>query len=172
MGLDQFLYKEIYIGGQYEHKRLEGGLTYWERIGETEEENINGPKTFIPVKKIHSVRQHIGTWRKAYAIDQWMSNMDEQNGNSIELDWFQIADLYNVCVKIKNHHDTLVKAELPDAHVLSKQFLPDNNSSYDDEEKYGNMYYEDIEKTIKMLKEEVENRDENEDCYYDYKRSY
>ena len=58
MGLDMSLEANVYIGGYYDSRKVEGSV----------ELSIKGEKVNIEVTALTSVCLHIGYWRKANAI--------------------------------------------------------------------------------------------------------
>ncbi len=61
MGLDMFFEKEIYVGAHYEHLKITGTVKL-----------KNGDKEIpVDIKKISSITEQAGYWRKANAIHAW-----------------------------------------------------------------------------------------------------
>lgn len=70
MGLDMYLTKKIYIGANYEHRRISGDIRLYQ------------DNNLIPVclKKITYICEDVGYWRKANQVHGWFVN-NVQDGN-------------------------------------------------------------------------------------------
>lgn len=72
MGLDMYLTKKIYIGGNYEWNKVEG-------IVDIKKDNKQIP---IDLSKVTYIDEQVAYWRKANAIHKWfVDNVQEGNDN-------------------------------------------------------------------------------------------
>jgi len=132
MGLDMYLYKEIYVGANYEHNEVKGKI---------ELSNRNGP---IPIKleRVSSIREQVGYWRKANAIHKWFvdnvqGGVDMCQESSVSRDQLQeLLDLVNYT--IENFK------EAPDK-------LPSQDGFFFGSTSYGDSYSDDLILTKEIL---------------------
>ena len=143
MGLDMYLEKEIYVGAEYAHNKVEGTI-YITR---------NGKKLPINFNKVSSITERVAYWRKANMIHNWFVQ-NVQNGVDDCGRYFvsveKLEELVNICKEVLADHS---KAEelLPTAEGF---FF--GNTNYDED------YFYDLEITV----EQLSNLDENDDYYY------
>lgn len=69
MGLDQYLTRKIYIGGEYEHRKVTGSINI----------KIDGAPVDIDLHKVSYIEETAGYWRKANQIHNWFVQ-NVQNG--------------------------------------------------------------------------------------------
>lgn len=61
MGLDQYLTRKIYIGGEYKHRKVTGSIKI----------KIDGVPVSVDLKKVSYIEEKAGYWRKANQIHNW-----------------------------------------------------------------------------------------------------
>lgn len=61
MGLDQYLTRKIYIGGEYKHRKVTGSIKI----------KIDGVPVDVDLKKVSYIEETAGYWRKANQIHNW-----------------------------------------------------------------------------------------------------
>lgn len=64
MGLDMFLWRDIYIGADYPHNGVTGKIELFK----------NNEPVEIDVSKVAYVREVAGYWRKCWTIHRWLVN--------------------------------------------------------------------------------------------------
>lgn len=64
MGLDMYLTRKKYIGGQYGYREVEGEINI----------KIKGVKMPIDLKKVEYIEEEVAYWRKANQIHKWFVN--------------------------------------------------------------------------------------------------
>lgn len=92
MGLDMYLNTNVYIGGKYEHRHVEGEVKI----------TIEGQVVPISVKDINTIIIESGYWRKANAVHGWFVK-NVQNGEDdcrdYEVSLEQLRQLKAECEK-------------------------------------------------------------------------
>ncbi len=126
MGLDMYLYREVYIGANYHHNNVTGKIELYQ----------NESPIFIDFYKVSAIKEQVGYWRKAQAIHNWIvENVQDgvDNCGTYYVSRNQLRDLRKNCKEILRHPD------------MAEELIP--SFSYDD------YYFEDLEFTVKMLDE-------------------
>lgn len=139
MGLDMYLNKRVFIGANYEYRKVKGNINI--TMGE-DDTPIN-----INFNKLDSIEEAIGYWRKANHIHNWFVE-NVQSGND-DCDTYAISledlkELLNVCNKI-----------LEDS-TLAEELLPRTQGFFFGSIEYDECYYDSIRYTISVLKEAIE----------------
>lgn len=139
MGLDMYLNKRVFIGANYEYRKVKGNINI--TMGE-DDTPIN-----INFNKVDSIEEGIGYWRKANHIHNWFvenvqSGNDDCDTYSVSLE--DLKELLNVCNKI-----------LEDSS-LAEELLPRTQGFFFGSIEYDEYYYDSIRYTISVLKEAIE----------------
>ena len=96
MGLDMYLSKKIFVGGNYKHRNDKGIIDI--TVGEE-----NKPIK-INLDKLTYVEESVGYWRKANAIHNWFVN-NVQEGNDDCGNYYvsskNLQELYALCQEVK-----------------------------------------------------------------------
>ena len=133
MGLDQYLYKITYIGGNYEHNGISGTEPILTAF--------NKPIP-IQIKRLVDTKELMGQWRKANAIHKWFVD-NVQNGqddcNAYYVSSEQLKKLKEICEQVLNDHS---KAE---------ELLPTTSGFFFGSTDYNEYYFDDIKYTIDIL---------------------
>ena len=69
MGLDSYLKKRIYIGAEYEHRKVKGSINL----------TAENKPIKVDLKKVTEIIESVGYWRKANHIHKWFVD-NVQNG--------------------------------------------------------------------------------------------
>ena len=141
MGLDMFLTKKKYIGGNYEHNKIHGIIDIYK-----------GEKRIpIDLKKTTYIEESVGYWRKANAIHKWFVD-NVQGGNDDCRDYYvhleQLKELLEICKKIDKNHN------------LASELLPTTIGFFFGSTDYDDWYYENIKETIKILEKAIKEEEE------------
>jgi hypothetical protein len=149
MGLDMYLDKIVYIGGEYEHNEVKGSL-------EVESVWLNG-KLVIPAKELSSVSIRVGYWRKANAIHKWfVDNIQEGVDNCayyfVSLE--SLKQLLDLCRKV------LLNKE------KAAELLPTKEGFFFGGYEYDEWYFLDIKETIGIIEPLVKNGADEEFMYH------
>lgn len=133
MGLDMYLHKVTYVGGQ------------WVEEGEAEAViKIKGKTLPIQPNRLRSVTEQVAYWRKANQIHGWfVDNCSDgvDNCRPVEVSDAQLKELLELCKYVKAHPD-----EAP-----SK--LPTSEGFFFGDQEYDKWYWEDIDITIEQLEQ-------------------
>jgi len=138
MGLDMFLWRDVYVGATWQHRKVTGKIELF----------ADGKPIVIDLSKVDKVREQAGYWRNCWNIHAWfMSNVAE--GEFPNSDWVgekQIKALYQLCYDALN--------EYPEALAEFKvKYLDDD-------------FRRELEYTISILSNILE-RDADFTFYYD-----
>lgn len=138
MGLDMYLYKEYYIGGEFEHKNVSGGLSIFIPKADGDQEHFS-----LDAKKISSVRSNVMYWRKANAIHQWFVD-NVQDGED------DCGDYHVTKEELQELLDTITKVlDGGDADEL----LPTQAGFFFGSTNYDEWYWKDLQETQAKLRE-------------------
>ncbi len=145
MGLDMYLLKETYVGANYAHNDVTGKI----------ELKRGDKKIEVTLKRVTSIVEQIGYWRKANAIHKWFvdncqEGVDDCKRYYVERD--KLKQLLELCQKAKKEKGK------------AKEVLPPTSGFFFGSTNVDEGYWDDIESTIKILKEAL--KEENGDFYY------
>ena len=188
MGLDMYLTRKHYIGGQYEWNKVEGEINL----------TIKGKKLPIDIKKLEYIEEEIGYWRKANAIHKWFVE-NVQNGEDDCKPYYveaeQLQELLNLCKEVRKKSkivngkistgETLKDGKwekiyedgkiIENAEEISK-ILPTQSGFFFGCTDYDEWYMKDIDYTIEMLEKVLEEHKELEKLgfcpEYEYRASW
>ena len=176
MGLDMYLNKRTYVGAAPENKETAVVINITK----------NGRSLAINPKRVASVTEEIGYWRKANHIHGWFSRLPEWDDDKqeTEVSAKQLKELLELCKQVK------VKAVMTEGDVLEgtsfsdkgmvKNFrkgmtilnageiadmLPTESGFFFGSTEYDEGYMRDIDDTIEMLSSLELNEDDWEVAY-------
>lgn len=150
MGLDMYLTKEIYVGGRFEHRQVEGDIDL----------KIEGESVEIPAKKVAEIVIDIGYWRKANHIHRWFVENCQDGEDNCQKAWVtkdQLVALKNLCEEVLKDKSK--------AHEL----LPRQEGFFFGNTEYDEWYFDDIKNTVKIIDEALE---EKNNGYFYYRSSW
>lgn len=188
MGLDMYLTRKVYIGGKYDWYNIEG------------EVNLKKNGNIIPFdnKKIDTINEYAGYWRKANAIHEWfVKNVQAGNDDcgTYVVSQGELKELLELCKTIKNKCE-LVDGKIKNGQTLkdgkwedniedgkvmtnpeiAEKLLPTRSGFFFGSTDYDEFYMDDIELTIKIIEEAIQRDDELDkikvDSYYEYHSSW
>lgn len=140
MGLDMFLTKKIYIGANYEHRKVTGAIDI----------AVDGEKVPINFNKVIYIEENVGYWRKANAIHSWfVENVQDGVDNC--------GSYYVSHDKLKELLDT-VNEVLENFH-LAENILPTTHGFFFGTTEYDNWYLQDLQNTKEILEEILKEQD-------------
>jgi hypothetical protein len=138
MGLDMYLSKKFYVGGQYEHRGVNGIINL----------NINSGRdasvksyTFDP-KKVEYITFSAAYWRKANSIHKWFVDHCQDGIDDCResyVDTSQLEELRELCKKVLETRDPTP--------------LPPCEGFFFGSSEIDEWYWKDLESTIEMLKD-------------------
>jgi len=130
MGLDMYLTKRVYVGGNYEHNKIEGKI----------EITRQGEALKVDLKKVTSIIEEAGYWRKANAIHKWfVDNVQDGVDNCSEyyVDFSQLEELKSLCEEVLKTKDATK--------------LPPEGGFFFGSTDVDEYYFEDLRETIKII---------------------
>lgn len=137
MGLDCYLYEEIYIGAHNEHRGVTGEISL----------STNGKKIMVPFNLVSSIVVQRGYWRKANAIHSWFvrevqGGVDECQRSYVS--YSKLQELKDICVLI-------VSAE--NWQEIAESKLETQHGFFFGSQEYDEWYLQDIKDTIEILED-------------------
>ena len=145
MGLDMYLYKDYYIGGEYDDDP--------ERTVEFETNQFGRHKEYsFKIGEISTVRCLVAQWRKAYAIDDWFMDKYSEGRYSFYVPQEAIPELYDIVCEV-----------LAD-HSKAQKLLPFDTNFED-------WYWDDLKETKEWLAGIAQEIREGADYYLYYEHS-
>ena len=152
MGLDMYLYRQIYIGAQFECNEVVGTIDI----------RKNGKMIDVDLKKVAYIYEDVAYWRKANAIHRWFVHLVDgvDDCRPIEVCGSTLIELRKLCEQI------MAVPPGEERDELARELLPPTEGFFFGSTQIDEGYYEDIELTIKQL------ADVKEDEYYVYRASW
>lgn len=152
MGLDMYLYAELYVDGEYRNDA--GSIT----IKDSENALYRGELT-VPVKEIVSVTLRVGYWSKANAIHKWFVDNVANGVDDCRPIYFNLGtleELKKLCLEVLS------------AHEKAEELLPTGGGFFFGSTDYDETYYEDLMDTVKIIDHAISmaNKYKGLDFYY------
>lgn len=146
MGLDMYLDRNTFIGGQFEHRKVSGTISI----------KINGELIKIKASSLSDVNERVGYWRKANQIHNWFvknvqNGVDECQRSYVSIE--QLRELYTEVCKVLDTKDT--------------KSLPPTSGFFFGSTNIDEGYWYDLENT-KTILEKVISEDEKNPTRYSY----
>lgn len=136
MGLDMYLEKRIYIGGQYEYRQVDGTIYI----------TIQGNKVPIELNEVQSITVSAAYWRKANAIHKWFVDT-VQNGKDdcgeYQVTVAQLKELVSLCEQVLRNKEE------------ASELLPTQEGFFFGSTEYNEWYETDLKETIKMINKAI-----------------
>ncbi len=163
MGLDMYLYRETFVGGNHEYRDVQGTVELSYNTDDNERLPIN-----VDIKSLVSVTEHLLYWRKANAIHGWFVR-NVQGGNDDCKEYVvrrsDLEELWQICNEILNIED---KEKRDD---LAYKLLPPTTGFFFGTYTLDEYYFSDLEKTKTVLGKELESP-KTYDISYKYQASW
>lgn len=147
MGLDMDLTKHIYVGANYEHRKVTG----------TVELTAYGEPIEINLKRISYIAERVMQWRKANAIHKWFVDNCQDGVDECQTVYVseeKLQELLDLCKRVKKNH------------ALAGELLPTQSGYFFGDTAYDEWYWEDINYTIKNLTSVLKEKNKNFDGFY------
>ena len=132
MGLDMYLWREIYVGAEYTHRGVTGSI----------ELNYQGTRLPVNFKKVSTITEEAMYWRKANAIHNWFVENVQDGNDDCRKYWVDIDKLIELRKTIK---------KVLQNHKLASELLPTSAGFFFGETDYDSYYYESLQETEKEL---------------------
>jgi hypothetical protein len=178
MGLDMYLTKKIYVGGNYEHNNVTGKISI----------KRNGNPIKIDLSKVTYIILDAGYWRKANQIHNWfVKNVQDGVDNCGEyyVESGKLEELLGVCKEIKakcsltpgkirngqtsgadgKWVDIMEDGNLMENSSVAAELLPSASGFFFGSTDYDEYYLQDIENTIEIIENVLADK-EPSDIYY------
>lgn len=148
MGLDMYLTREVFVGGQFEHRGIKGVIDLYDK---------EGNKFPINVSKLDSFVEQVAYWRKANAIHRWFVE-EVQDGEDDCGKYIVTADQLSALLSDVEY----VLANRNDAADI----LPVQEGFFFGATNYDEWYFNDLEYTRKVLIEALQEGDGGDFFYH------
>jgi hypothetical protein len=172
MGLDMYLTKRIYVGGNFEHRNVKGSIHI----------TIGGKELSVNLNKVSYIEEQIGYWRKANQIHNWFVKHVQDGTDdcgSYPCSSEQLKELYDTCKKVLKA-SKLIEGEITNGYSykdgkkipniekgkvikdpkVACELLPSSSGFFFGSTEYDQWYFQDIEETIKILEPEINNTED------------
>jgi hypothetical protein len=130
MGLDMYLIKKIYIGGNFDHNKVNGVIAI-----------SRGDKEIkVNLKKVTYITEDAGYWRKANAIHAWfVKNVQDgvDDCREYEVSYNQLLELKALCIKVLETNDT--------------SLLPPQDGFFFGSTEIDECYFDDLKLTVEII---------------------
>lgn len=154
MGLDMFLSKKIYIGGQYEHRQVDGTVFI----------TIRGEKVNVSLNEISYIITEAAYWRKSNQIHKWfVDNVQEgkDDCNEYRVPVKKLRELLTLCKKVLRNREE------------AQELLPPQEGFFFGSTEVNDWYFQDIKDTVKMLTKALKGvKDDDYDTEFYYSSSW
>lgn len=156
MGLDMYLEREHYIGGQYQHVGASGVIRIETKHNKTLE---------LDPTKVASINEHVGYWRKANAIHNFFVEKAQDGRDECQRSYVPnklLIELRNTCkviLRAKVEHGM----ESEEVGTLVQTLLPPTSGFFFGSTNIDEYYFQNLEHTLDVLKDVKENEG---DYYY------
>lgn len=134
MGLDMYLTKEIYIGAKHNHRNVNL---------EIKGTDFSGP-ILVDNKKVRSIIEEVGYWRKANAIHNWFVQNIQDGKDECEkhyVPYEKLTELKKLCEQILETKD----------HKLIEDKLPPTTGFFFGSTEIDEHYFSDLVDTIAII---------------------
>lgn len=189
MGLDMYLTRKIYFGGEYEHNNIsfdnlkenEKKLTIKQEIVNYKTKEVTKTNTIsLSTKDINTIESRIGYWRKANAIHKWFVDNVQDGNDNCEEHWVseeKIEELYKLCIKVMTIKEKILtyiddEKSITDEKIkkddLEKliELLPSQKGFFFGSTNYDEYYFYDVENTIEICSKCLDISKNNENTFY------
>jgi hypothetical protein len=155
MGLDMYLTKRIYIGGNYSFENVTGTIDITK----------NGKRIPINLNKVEYIEEEAGYWRKANAIHKWFVDNVQDGVDECQKSWVDKSKLKEL--------RAVVQKVLKD-HSLAEKLLPTCSGCFFGNYDYDEWYFEDLKKTRKIINDILKDLKDNDstDIQFYYQSSW
>jgi len=132
MGLDMYLTGELYIGGQYQHRKVKGDYTF----------SMDGKEMTITSDQISQIELSIGYWRKANAIHNWFvkevqGGVDDCQRSHVSEE--KLEELKEQCLGVLKNKEKAAEG------------LPTQSGFFFGQTAYNEYYFEELEETVTII---------------------
>lgn len=161
MGLDMYLTKRTYVGGNYKHNEVAGSISITK----------GGKLLNIDLKRVSYISEEVGYWRKANQIHKWfVDNCGDGRDECQDMDVSeeQLRNLLKTCKEIIEKCPLEVEQ---DKKVITNpeiagELLPTASGFFFGSTEYDEYYFGDIQETVEIIENLLEEGIENADIVY------
>ena len=134
MGLDMFLWKEVYVGAEYSHRNMNVIIDVTK----------DGKRMPINTKKVCEIREEAMYWRKANAIHNWFVQNVQDGNDDCKKYWVSIDHLKELRKTIK---------KVLKNHKKASELLPSSAGFFFGSTDYDSYYFDCLKETEERLTE-------------------
>lgn len=150
MGLDMYLTKKTYIGGNWSHRKVTGSVKLTLNTGSEHEKLIE-----INPENISEIVEHCGSWRKANQIHNWIVENIQDGKDECQESYFppeKLKELRDTCEKVLKNNE------------LASELLPPQSGFFFGSTEIDEWYFSDLRDTIEII--DSLNLENGGDFYY------
>jgi hypothetical protein len=147
MGLDMYLEKETYIGGQWQHNNVSGVIKI----------ECQGKTIELDPKTITTINQDVGSWRKANQVHNFFVTQVQGGKDECQRSYVPNKVLINLREICKNILDCKndFGADNETTQLIIKDCLPPSQGFFFGGTEIDEWYFADLEHTVELLKDIV-----------------
>ena len=149
MGLDMYLEKETYIGGQY-HKDTTGVLNIKFTDFNGKEKSFN-----IDPSRVSTINENVGSWRKANSIHSFFVQRAQGGKDECQRTYVSndlLIELRDTCKKILSARKEFGNDAPVTQRLIEANLMPTGGFFFGSTE-INDWYFEDLENTLDILKD-------------------
>lgn len=147
MGLDMYLTKKIFVGAEYEHRKVTGKVEIF----------IYGEPIKINFNKVSYIEESVAYWRKANAIHKWFVD-NVQDGEDNCSTYYVSEEDFKLLLSDINK-------VLSDNSVAS-EILPTNDGFFFGGTDYDEYYFDDLKYTKEVIESILSEENFSGEYYY------
>ena len=178
MGLDMYLTKRIYVGANYEHRKITGQISILQ----------DGKPIEINFNKVNYIVESVAYWRKANAIHRWFVE-NVQDGEDDCRDYYvsvdKLKELVDTCKQVLSQSNAIdgtvtngytyvdgkqVPITEPGKTIanpeVAEKLLPTISGFFFGSTGYDQYYLQDLQDTVDQIEPYLQNPDLHDEFWY------
>jgi hypothetical protein len=157
MGLDMYLNKKTYVGGNYDHNGVKGSIKLTRKAHDPKTNEIIKEPIKVNLKRVTYIEEELCYWRKSNQIHAWfVDNVQDGNDDcrNYYVDIEHIKELLSLCEAVTKQKDP--------------SLLPSRGGFFFGSTDADEYYYDDIKRTSRELRKVIrEYEKESFSIYYE-----
>lgn len=147
MGLDMYLTKKIFVGAEYEHRKVTGNIQIF-AYGEPIKINFN---------KVSYIEESVAYWRKANAIHKWFVDNVQDGEDNCGSYYVSKEDFRSLLSDIN---------EVLSDNSVASELLPTNDGFFFGGTDYDEYYFDDLKYTKEVIESILSEENFSGEYYY------
>ena len=140
MGLDMYLTQQIYVGAEYDHRKVKLHIDL----------SIADKTITVDCNKVNEIILNVGYWRKANHIHKWFVDHVQNGVDDCNKYWVSkdnLKELHQTCLQVMEDHSK------------AADLLPTESGFFFGGTEYDDYYFEDVKTTIDIIEPLLDCRD-------------